>query len=188
MGQIIIPTELSNGKRIEFNNDVYTIIEFQHVKPGKGGAFVRTKMKSLTNGRVLDNTFKGTEKITLADVEYRKMQFSYREGEDCVFMDMESYEQITMPHDVLGDAVDYIKEGEEVTTIWWKGRPINMDIPAKVDLVVTETMPGEKGNTVNNALKPATVETGLVVMVPMFINVGDKIRIDSRDGTYESRV
>ncbi len=188
MGQLIIPQELSNGKRIEYNNDVFTVVDFQHVKPGKGGSFVRTKLKSLTTGRVLDNTFKGTEKIQLADVEYRKMQFSYREADDCVFMDLDSYEQITMPQDVLGDAVDYIKEGEEVTTIWWKSRPISMDIPAKVDLVVTDTIPGEKGNTVNNAMKPATMETGVVVQVPMFINVGDKIRIDTRDGSYESRV
>jgi len=185
---MITPQDLSNGKRIEFNNDVFTVVEFQHVKPGKGGSFVRTKLKSMTSGRVLDNTFKGTERIQLADVEYRKMQFSYREGEDCVFMDMDSYEQITMPHDVLGDAIDYIKEGEEVTTIWWKGRPINMDLPPKVDLKVVETMPAERGNTVNNALKAATVETGLVVQVPMFINIGDAIRINTRDGSYESRV
>jgi elongation factor P len=183
----ITPQDLSNGVRIEMNDDIWTVVEFQHVKPGKGGAFVRTKLKSLTAGRVVDKTFKGTEKIKEADVEYRKMQLSYRDGEDFVFMDMESYDQTHFTPETVGDGVNYLKEGEEIGVLWWRGKPTGIDLPAKVDLKVVETMPGEKGNTVSQATKPATVETGYILQVPLFINEGDTIRIDTRDGKYEER-
>jgi elongation factor P len=184
----ITPQDLANGVRIEMSNDVWTVVDFQHVKPGKGGAFVRSKLKSITTGRVVDKTFKGTEKIEQANVEYRKMQYLYREGQDFVFMDLDSYDQNKLTHELVGAAANYLLESDEIGVIWWNGNPIGLDMPAKAVLKIIETMPGEKGNTVNNAMKPATVETGLVVQVPMFINPGDKIRVDTRDGKYEERV
>ncbi|MCX7011390.1 MAG: elongation factor P [Candidatus Sumerlaeota bacterium] len=185
---MIEPQDLANGVRIELNDDVWTVVEFERVKPGKGGSFVRTKLKSIRTGRVLERTFKGTEKIPLAQIEYRKMQYVYRDGQDFVFMDMQTYEQITFTPELVGDNDNYLKEGNEIGVTWWRDKPAGLDMPMKVDLKVIDTFPGEKGNTVSQAMKPATLETGYVVQVPLFINVGDVVRVDTRDGKYEERV
>lgn len=182
-------SDIRNGLCIKFNNDIYKIIEFLHVKPGKGPAFVRTKMRSLTTGRVLENTFSAGHKIDEVRVETHKFQFLYAEGEDFNFMHVETYEQIILNKAIL-DAPDLLKEGENVmvqinaeTEL-----PLSVDMPASVVLEVTYTEPGMKGNTATNAMKPAKVETGASVNVPLFINEGDKIKIDTTSGSYMERV
>ena len=182
-------SEIRNGLCIKFNNDTFKIIEFLHVKPGKGPAFVRTKLKSLTSGKVLDNTFSGGQKIDEVRVETRKYQFLYNEGEMYFFMNTEDYNQITILKEVL-DAPELMKEGEMVTIIIRAEDefPLSVDMPASVVLKVIETEPGLKGNTATNATKPAIVETGARVNVPLFINEGDKIKIDTSKGSYQERV
>ncbi len=182
-------SDIRNGLCIQFNNDIYKIIEFLHVKPGKGPAFVRTKMRSLTSGRVLENTFSAGHKIEEVRVETHKYQFLYAEGDDFNFMHVETYEQIILNKNIL-DAPGLLKEGENVmvqinaeTEL-----PLSVDMPASVVLEVTYTEPGMKGNTATNAMKPATVETGASVNVPLFINEGDKIKIDTTSGSYMERV
>lgn len=182
-------SDIRNGLCIKFNNDIYKIIEFLHVKPGKGPAFVRTKMRSLTTGRVLENTFSAGHKIEEVRVETHKYQFLYAEGDDFNFMHVETYEQIILNKAIL-DAPDLLKEGENVmvqinaeTEL-----PLSVDMPASVVLEVTYTEPGMKGNTATNAMKPAKVETGASVNVPLFINEGDKIKIDTTSGSYMERV
>lgn len=182
-------SDIRNGLCIQYNNDIYKIIEFLHVKPGKGPAFVRTKMRSLTTGRVLENTFSAGHKIEEVRVETHKYQFLYAEGDDFNFMHVETYEQIILNKAIL-DAPDLLKEGENVmvqinaeTEL-----PLSVDMPASVVLEVTYTEPGMKGNTATNAMKPATVETGASVNVPLFINEGDKIKIDTTSGSYMERV
>lgn len=182
-------SDIRNGLCIKFNNDTFKIIEFLHVKPGKGPAFVRTKLKSLTSGKVLDNTFSGGQKIDEVRVETRKYQFLYNEGEMYFFMNTEDYNQITILKEVL-DAPELMKEGEMVTIIIRAEDefPLSVDMPASVVLKVIETEPGLKGNTATNATKPAIVETGARVNVPLFINEGDKIKIDTSKGSYQERV
>lgn len=182
-------SDIRNGLCIKFNHDIYKIVEFLHVKPGKGPAFVRTKMKSVTNGKVLDNTFSAGHKIEVVRVETHKFQYLYAEGNDFHFMNTESFEQITLDRNVL-DAPDLLKEGENVmiqinteTEL-----PLAVDMPASVVLEVTYTEPGVKGNTATNATKPATVETGATVNVPLFIAEGDKIKIDTATGNYQERI
>jgi elongation factor P len=182
-------SDIRNGLCIKFNNDIYKIVEFLHVKPGKGPAFVRTKLRSLTNGRVLDNTFSAGHKIEEVRVETHTYQFLYAEGDQYHFMDNESFEQITLDKKVL-DNPDLLKEGTNVmiqvnaeTEL-----PLSVDMPASIVLEVTYTEPGLKGNTATNATKPATVETGATVNVPLFINEGDKIKIDTASGNYMERV
>ena len=177
-------SDIRNGLCIQYNNDIYKIIEFLHVKPGKGPAFVRTKMRSLTTGRVLENTFSAGHKIEEVRVETHKYQFLYAEGDDFNFMHVETYEQIILNKAIL-DAPDLLKEGENVmvqinaeTEL-----PLSVDMPASVVLEVTYTEPGMKGNTATNAMKPAKVETGASVNVPLFINEGDKIKIDTTSGS-----
>lgn len=181
--------DIRNGLCIKFNHDIYKIIEFLHVKPGKGPAFVRTKLKSLTNGKVLDNTFSAGHKIEEVRVETHKFQFLYPEGEQFHFMHAETYEQITLSKDVL-DAPDLLKEGENVMVIInaETEAPLAVDMPTSVVLEVTYAEPGVKGNTATNATKPATVETGATVNVPLFINEGDKIKIDTATYAYQERV
>lgn len=182
-------SDIRNGLCIKFNNDTFKIIEFLHVKPGKGPAFVRTKLKSLTSGKVLDNTFSGGQKIDEVRVETRKYQFLYNEGEMYYFMNTEDYNQITILKEVL-DAPELMKEGEMVTIIIRAEDefPLSVDMPASVILKVIETEPGLKGNTATNASKPAIVETGARVNVPLFINEGDRIKIDTIKGSYLERV
>ena len=183
-------SDIRNGLCIRYNNDIYKIIEFLHVKPGKGPAFVRTKMKSVTNGKVLDNTFSAGHKIEEVRVETHKFQYLYNEGDTYNFMHTEDYSQIGLPVTSL-DAPELLKEGEGVTVIINAedgGTPLSVEMPASVVLEVTATEPGVKGNTATNATKPATVETGATVNVPLFINEGDKIRIETEKGTYKERV
>jgi elongation factor P len=182
-------SDIRNGLCIKFNHDIYKIIEFLHVKPGKGPAFVRTKLKSVSNGKVLDNTFSAGHKIDVVRVETQTYQFLYAEGDTFHFMNVDNYEQITLLRDVL-DAPDLLKEGTNVMlqVNTETDLPLSVDMPASVILEVTYTEPGVKGNTATNATKPATVETGATVNVPLFINEGDKIKIDTASGNYMERI
>ena len=182
-------SDIRNGLCIKFNNDIFKIVEFLHVKPGKGPAFVRTKLRSLTNGRVLDNTFSAGHKIDEVRVETHTYQYLYAEGDQFHFMNNESFEQITLDKKVL-DNPDLLKEGTNVM-IQINAEteaPLSVDMPASIILEVTYTEPGMKGNTATNATKPATVETGASINVPLFINEGDKIKIDTASGNYMERV
>ncbi len=182
-------SDIRNGLCIKFNHDIYKIIEFLHVKPGKGPAFVRTKLRSVSNGKVLDNTFSAGHKIDVVRVETQTYQFLYAEGEIFHFMNVDNYEQITLQRSVL-DAPDLLKEGTNVMLQinTETDLPLSVDMPASIILEVTYTEPGLKGNTATNANKPATVETGATVNVPLFINEGDKIKIDTASGNYMERV
>ncbi|MGG8494885.1 elongation factor P [Tenacibaculum sp. TC6] len=182
-------SDIKKGLCIKFNHDIYKIIEFLHVKPGKGPAFVRTKLRSVTSGKVLDNTFSAGHKIEDVRVETHKFQFLYAEGEDFHFMNTEDYNQITLSKNTL-DAPDLLKEGEVVTVLInaEDGVPLSVEMPSHVILEVTHTEPGVKGNTATNATKPATVETGARINVPLFINEGDKIKIDTEKGAYSERI
>ncbi len=182
-------SDIRNGLCIKYNHDIYKIIEFLHVKPGKGPAFVRTKLKSVTTGKVIDNTFSAGHKIDDVRVETHKFQYLYAEGDTFHFMNTEDYNQITLQKSSL-DAPDLLKEGEIVTVIINSEdqMPLSVEMPASVILEVTATEPGVKGNTATNATKPATVETGAEVMVPLFINEGDKIKVETEKGTYKERI
>ncbi|MDA9811511.1 elongation factor P [Flavobacteriaceae bacterium] len=182
-------SDIRKGLCIKYNNDIYKVIEFLHVKPGKGPAFVRTKLKSVTSGKVLDNTFSAGHKIEDIRVETHKYQFLYSECEQYNFMNTDDYNQITVEKSVL-DAPELMKEGEMVSISinTEDGMPLSADMPASVVLEVTHTEPGVKGNTATNATKPATVETGASINVPLFINEGDKIKVDTEKGNYIERV
>ena len=182
-------SDIRNGLCIKYNHDIYKIIEFLHVKPGKGPAFVRTKMKSVTTGKVLDNTFSAGHKIEEVRVETHKFQYLYPEGDLFHFMNVEDYNQIMLDKNTI-DNPGLLKEGEVVTIIINSedNMPLSVDMPASVILEVTATEPGIKGNTATNATKPATVETGATVMVPLFINEGDKIKVETDKGTYKERI
>lgn len=182
-------SDIRNGLCIKFNNDIYKIIEFLHVKPGKGPAFVRTKLKSLTTGKVLDNTFSAGHKIDDVRVETHTFQYLYKDGSDYHFMNNETFEQITLQENAL-DAPQFLKEGTNVMIQinTETDLPLSVDMPSSIVLEVTYTEPGVKGNTATNATKPATVETGAEVNVPLFINEGDKIKIDTATGNYQERV
>jgi elongation factor P len=181
-------SDIRKGLCIRYNHDIYKIIEFLHVKPGKGPAFVRTKLKSVTTGKVIDNTFSSGHKIEDVRVETRSYQYLYAEGETYHFMNTEDYNQISLQENAL-DAPDLLKEGEVVTILFntEDSMPLSVDMPASVVLEVTHTEPGVKGNTATNASKPATVETGARINVPLFINEGDKIKIDTEKGAYMER-
>ncbi len=182
-------SDIRKGLCIKYNSDIFKIVEFLHVKPGKGPAFVRTKLKSLTTGRVLDNTFPSGRKLDEVRVETHKFQFLYADGDTFNFMNTDDYNQIALQKKVL-DAPDLLREGEIVTIIFNADdeMPLSVDMPSSVILEVTHTEPGVKGNTATNATKPATVETGAVINVPLFINEGDKIKVDTEKGAYLERV
>ena len=182
-------SDIRNGLCIKYNNDIYKIVEFLHVKPGKGPAFVRTKLKSVTNGKVVDNTFPAGRKIEEIRVETHKFQYLYNEGETYHFMNEKDYSQIQLEKSVL-DSPELMKEGEIVTIIINSedDMPLSVDMPASVVLEVTHTEQGIKGNTATNATKPATVESGATVNVPLFINEGDKIKVETAKGTYQERI
>ncbi len=182
-------SDIRNGLCIRYNHDIFKIIEFLHVKPGKGPAFVRTKLKSVTTGKVIDNTFSAGHKIDDVRVETHKFQYLYPEGDQFHFMNVEDYNQITISKAAI-DNPGLLKEGELVTVIINSEdeMPLSVDMPASVILEVTSTEPGVKGNTATNATKPATVETGATIMVPLFINEGDKIKVETAKGTYKERV
>ena len=180
--------EFRNGVTFEMDGQVQQVIEFQHVKPGKGAAFVRVKMKNVVTGAVTETSFNPTAKFEEAFVERREMQYLYNEGDLYYFMDNETYEQIPISKDTLGDDFRFVKENENVKVLSYKGSVFAVEPPLFVELEITETEPGVKGNTATNVLKPATVETGAVVYVPLFVDQGDKIKIDTRTGEYLSRV
>ena len=180
--------DFRNGFTLKYSNDIYQIVEFQHVKPGKGGAFVRTKLKSMTSGKLIDNTFRAGEKIEAVRVEAKMMQYLYQEGDGLVFMDNETYEQVPIAQDLVGDMLKFLKEGEEVKILFAEGSALGAELPFFIEYEITETEPGSKGDTVSGSGKPATIETGAVVTVPIFINVGDVIKVDTRTGEYLERM
>ncbi|MFS8586377.1 MAG: elongation factor P [Acidimicrobiia bacterium] len=179
--------DLKTGMTLDLPEGLFQVVEFQHVKPGKGGAFVRTKLRNVRSGNILDKTFRADERVEQAVVDKREMQFLYRDGADYVFMDNTTYEQITVPPEALGDAVNYLVEGSSVLLQFYRDEIIGTDLPAAVELAVTETEPGVQGDRVSGARKPATLETGLVVQVPLFVNPGDRIKVDTRTGEYLTR-
>ena len=180
--------DFRNGVTIEFEGNIYQIIEFQHVKPGKGAAFVRTKLKNIKSGGVVGKTFRPTEKCPTARIERRDMQYLYNDGDLYTFMDMETYDQISLNQDAIGDALKFVKENEVCKICSHNGSVFAVEPPLFVELAITETEPGFKGDTATGANKPATVETGAQVYVPLFVNEGDVIKIDTRTGEYLSRV
>jgi len=180
--------EFRNGLKIEIDGEPYVIVEFQHVKPGKGGAFVRTKMKSLKSGNVIDRTFRSGEKVDVPELEEKTMQYLYAADKDRVFMDTSSYEQISMSEQQLGESINYLKENMEIKVLYFKGRPINIDVPMFVELAISKTEPGVRGDTASGGSKPATLETGAIVKVPFYLNEGDVVKVDTRTGTFIERV
>jgi len=181
-------SDFRNGLIIRFRNELFTIVEFQHVKPGKGGAFVRSMLKNLKTGKVIDNTFRAGESITIVKVERKKFQYLYKEGRSLVCMDNETYDQIYVDESSFGDGVDYLKESTEVEILFNGDEIISVDIPIFVNLRVVETEPGFKGDTATGAQKPAKLETGVTINVPLFVNVDDLLKVDTRVGAYVERV
>ena len=184
---MISVNDLRTGLTIELDNGLWSVVEFLHVKPGKGAAFVRTKLKNVETGNVVEKTFRAGEKVGKATLDKRDMQYLYKEGADFVMMDMESYEQMNVTEAQIGDGVKYLKENMNVSILLYQGKIIGLDIPNHVELEVTDTPPAEKGNTAQGGTKPATLETGAVVNVPFFISNGDKIRVDTRTNEYLDR-
>ena len=180
-------TDFRNGLKIEFGGEPYVIVYFQHVKPGKGGAFVRTKLKNLKTGAVLENTFRSGDKVNKPDLDERGMQFMYMLENAYHFMDTKTYEQIYLDQEHMGDAANYMIENLPVKILFYRGEPIGIDLPIFIDLQIVDTEPGLKGDTVSGATKPAVLESGAVVQVPLFLNVGDRIKVDTRTGTYIER-
>ena len=179
---------LKNGMALDLPQEgLVTVVEFQHVKPGKGGAFVRTKLKKVAGGAVVDRTFRADEKVPLAVIDKREMQYLYREGSALVFMDSETYDQFPVEAADLGSAPDFVKEGDTAILMMYSGRVVGVELAAAVELTVTETEPGVQGDRVSGARKSATLETGLVVQVPLFIEVGERVKVDTRTGEYLAR-
>jgi len=187
MAETVNTNQFKNGMHIELDGGVWRIIEFQHVKPGKGGAFVRTKLKGLDSGAVVDRTFRAGEKFPRVHTETKDVQYLYDAGDDVIFMDQESYEQITLPRSDVAEALEFLQPSSSVQMLAVDGRPAGVQLPSAVELTVTETQPGVKGDTVSNVTKPATLETGAVVQVPLFVNEGDRIKVDPRERRYISR-
>jgi elongation factor P len=181
-------SDFRNGLVIRFKDDLYTIVEFQHVKPGKGGAFVRTKLKNVKTGRVIENTFRSGESVDVIRLEEKKMQYLYQDGSHYIFMDQNTYDQVHIPQEIIGEKSQYLKENEVCTISFQGDQPVTLELPNFITFRVQETEPGHKGDTVTGGNKPATLETGAVVQVPLFINVGDLIRVDTRSNTYIERV
>ena len=179
--------DFRKGMTFEMDGKVYSVVDFQHVKPGKGAAFVRTKLKNVVTGQVLENTFNPTDKYPEAVIERKTMQFSYRDGDIYYFMDMETFDMLPLNFDIVEDAMQFVKEEMDVTIQFYKGSAFSVEPPNFVVLEVTETEPGIQGDTSKASFKPATLETGYVIQVPLFVNNGERIRIDTRTGTYMSR-
>ena len=179
--------EIRNGNTFDIDGNVYQVLEFQHVKPGKGAAFVRTKIKNVMTGAVVERTFNPTDKMPRAIIETKEMQYLYNDGDLYYFMDPETFEQMPLGKDAVEDAIQYVKENMTVTIRYFKGQAFSVEAPNFVELEITKTEPGFKGDTATNNFKPATTETGLEIQVPLFINIGDVIKIDTRTGEYLSR-
>jgi elongation factor P len=187
MAETVNTNQFRNGMHVEVDGDVWRIVEFQHVKPGKGGAFVRTKLKSLGSGSVVDKTFRAGEKFPRVRTEQKNMQYLYDAGDEVVFMDESTYEQLSLPRAEVADELPFMQPSSSVQVMFVGGAPSGVELPASVVLEVTDTEPGIKGDTVSNVTKPATLETGAVVQVPLFVNVGDRIKVDPREGRYIQR-
>jgi len=181
-------SDFKNGLKIEISGEPYTIINFQHVKPGKGGAFVRTKIKNLRNGKVIDKTFRAGEKVGEPDIEDRNMQYLYFDGDQLIFMDTETYDQFPFSVEQVGEARKYLTENLDVAVLFWNGKPINVDLPPFIEAAISQCDPGMKGDTAQGGTKPATLETGAVLQVPLFLKEGERIRVDTRSGEYVERV
>ena len=184
---MISTNDMRPGQTLDIDGTLFTIVNYQHVKPGKGQAFVKTKLKNVKSGAVTDKTFRADEKVNLAVVDKREMQYLYSEDAGLVFMDNESYEQIHIDPELLGDAVKFLKDGTVCMVPVYEGTPIGAEMPVTVELEIVETEPGMKGDRVSGALKPATVETDAIVQVPLFLEKGDRIKVDTRSGEYISR-
>ena len=184
---VVSTAEFKKGLKIQFDGEPYSIVDFQHVKPGKGGAFVRTKLKHMRLGRVIDNTFRAGEKVELVDFEERRMQFLYKDDR-YHFMDLETYDQISLSADEVGDAREFLKENTEVEILFINGSPVTVELPNFIELQIAKTDPGIRGDTATGGSKPATLETGAVVQVPLFLNEGDVVKVDTRSGEYLGRV
>jgi elongation factor P len=187
VAETVNTNQFKNGMHIELDGGVWRIVEFQHVKPGKGGAFVRTRLKSLDSGAVVDRTFRAGEKFLRVRTETKDMQYLYDSGDEVVFMDQDTYEQTSLPRQTVVDALDFLLPSSSVQMMLVNGSPSGVQLPASVELAVSETEPGVKGDTVSNVTKPATLETGAVVQVPLFVNTGDRIKVDPREKRYISR-
>jgi len=187
MADVVSTNQFKNGMHVELDGQVWRIVEFQHVKPGKGGAFVRTKLKALESGSVVDRTFRAGEKFPRVHTEVKNVQYLYDSGDEVVFMDEETYEQFSLPRSGIADELDFLLPSSTLQMLNVDGRPAGIQMPASLELTVTATEPGVKGDTVSNVTKPATLETGAVVQVPLFVNVGDKLKIDPREKRYISR-
>ncbi|HEY4411417.1 MAG TPA: elongation factor P [Gaiellaceae bacterium] len=187
MAETVNTNQFKNGMHIELDGQPWRIVEFQHVKPGKGGAFVRTKLKGLDSGAVVDRTFRAGEKFSRVHTETKNVQYLYDDGSDVHFMDSDSYEQFAVPHSDLEDALPFMQPNATVQVLVVDGKPSTVQLPASVELSVVETEPGVKGDTVSNVTKPATLETGAVVQVPLFVNVGDRLKVDPHERRYISR-
>jgi elongation factor P len=185
---MVTPNQFRKGMKVEIDNEPYTIVDYQHIKMGRGGATVRTKMKSLLSGNVLEMTFKSDEKLAVPDFEEKEMQFLYKEGNTYYFMDTETYEQIPLDEGLLGDIVLYLIENMDVTVQIFKGKVVGVNLPNFIEVEIVETEPGLKGDTVSGSTKPAKILPGAVVQVPLFINTGDIIKVDTRTGIYIERV
>ena len=179
--------DLRNGMTLNLPEGLFNVIEFQHVKPGKGGAFVRTKLKNQRSGAVIERTYRADEKLEQAIIDKREMQFLYRDGSEYVFMDTSTYDQLQVETGLLGDAANYLKEGDDAVLEFFGDEIVGVELPAAVELTIAETEPGLQGDRVSGARKPATLETGLVIQVPLFVNPGEKVRVDTRSGEYLTR-
>jgi len=179
--------DLKNGMTLSIDGQLWNVVEFQHVKPGKGGAFVRTKLKNVLSGKVVDRTFNAGVKVDVANVDKREMQYLYREGDDFVFMDTQDYDQPRIPAATVGDGADYLLEEQMVTVAFNDGVPLYVELPAAVELTVSQTDPGLQGDRSTGGPKPATLETGTQIQVPLFITTGEKVRVDTRTGDYLGR-
>lgn len=180
-------TDFRKGLKIEIDGTPYEIVEFQHFKPGKGGAMVRTKLRNILNGRIADNTFRSGEKVSRPDLEQRDMQYLYREGEDLIFMDLVTFEQLHLSEEFTSGKSEFLKEAQECRVLLYNNEPIDIDIPISMVMTVIETEPGAKGDTVSNVTKAAKLETGVVVQVPIFVNEGDRVKVDTRTKEYLGR-
>ena len=187
MAETVSTNQFRNGMHIELEGSVWRIVEFQHVKPGKGGAFVRTKLKALDSGAVVDKTFRAGEKFARVHTEVKSVQFLYDDGSEAHFMDVETYDQFGLPHAEVADALAYLVPSSSVQMLAVDGKPAGLQLPASVELAVTQTEPAVRGDTVSNVTKPATLETGAIVQVPLFVDRGERIKVDPREGRYISR-
>ncbi len=188
MAEVVSTNEFKNGMHVEIDGSVWRIVEFQHVKPGKGGAFVRTKLKNVRTGAVIERTYRADEKLEQAIIDKREMQYLYRESAHYVFMDNVSYDQLNVDAPTLGDSTSYLREGDSVVLQIYNELVVGVDLPAAVELEITHTEPGVQGDRSTGGTKPATLETGAEIQVPLFLTTGEKIKVDTRDGRYLGRV